>query len=231
MRWATVGSETRKARAISSVVRPPISRSVSATRASVASTGWQAVKTRRSRSSPMSSSRAASRSGAAPSPLGLDLAAELLVLALDQLPPAQAVDGAMLGGGHEPGARLVRDARLRPLLERGDERVLRQLLGEADVAHHAREAGDELGLLDAEDRVDGAMGIGSRHGYRYHHPRCGGCKVRGAAQCSAPQSPGPSAIWRISASPSHSGQCCLWSSMKRLPQSSASSLDLNENIA
>ena len=28
----------------------------------------------------------------------------------------------------------------RPLLERGDERVLRQLLGEPDVAHDARAA-------------------------------------------------------------------------------------------
>ena len=34
MRWATVASGTRKARAISSVVNPPSSRSVRATRAS-----------------------------------------------------------------------------------------------------------------------------------------------------------------------------------------------------
>ncbi len=102
---------------------------------------------------------------------GLDFAAQLLVLALDQLLAPQPIDGAMLGGGHQPGARLVRDARLRPLLERGDERVLRQLLGEADVAHHARETGDELGLLDPPDRVDGAMDVGSRHGYRLTH-RC-----------------------------------------------------------
>ena len=44
MRCATVDSGTRNARAISSVVSPPSSRSVSATRASVESTGWQAVK-------------------------------------------------------------------------------------------------------------------------------------------------------------------------------------------
>ena len=69
--------------------------------------------------------------------------AELLVLALEPLAAPQHVDRAVLRGGHEPGARVVRDARLRPLLERGDERVLRQLLGEADVAHDAREAGDE----------------------------------------------------------------------------------------
>ncbi len=94
-------------------------RSVSATRASVASTGWQAVKTRRSRSSPMSSSRARIEVRRRSFSIGLDLAAELLVLALDQLPAAKPVDGAMLRSGHEPGARPVRDARLRPLLERG----------------------------------------------------------------------------------------------------------------
>ena len=68
MRWAMVGSGTRKARAISSVVSPPSSRSVRATRASVDSTGWQAVNISRRRSSPMSSSSAASRSGVSPSP-------------------------------------------------------------------------------------------------------------------------------------------------------------------
>lgn len=55
MRWATVGSEARNARAISSVVSPPSNRSVSATRASVDSMGWHAVKISRSRSSSMSS--------------------------------------------------------------------------------------------------------------------------------------------------------------------------------
>src|SRR5688572_29899578 len=69
MRCATVASGTRKARAISGVVSPPRSRRVSATRASVGSTGWQAVNMRRSRSSPTSSSSAASRSGPpAPAP-------------------------------------------------------------------------------------------------------------------------------------------------------------------
>src|SRR6266487_2470790 len=46
-----VGSGTRKARAISVVLRPPSSRSVSATWAPGARAGWQQVKIRRSRSS------------------------------------------------------------------------------------------------------------------------------------------------------------------------------------
>src|SRR6266852_3919532 len=62
IRWAMAGTGTRKARAISSVVRPPRTRSGSATRASCAKTGWQAMKMRPRRSSPTSSSIAGSRS-------------------------------------------------------------------------------------------------------------------------------------------------------------------------
>ena len=162
MRCATVGSGTRNARAISSVVSPPSRRSVSATRASVESTGWHVMKIRRSRSSPTSSSSAASMSRCAEPSLQLELARELLVLALERRAAAQQVDRAVLRRGHEPGARVVRDARLGPLLERGDERVLRQLLGEADVAHDPREAGDQPGGLDPPDRVDRAVRVGAR---------------------------------------------------------------------
>jgi hypothetical protein len=49
MRWASVAGVTRKARAISSVVRPQISRRVSATCPSGGSAGWQQVKIRRQR--------------------------------------------------------------------------------------------------------------------------------------------------------------------------------------
>src|SRR5687768_8293253 len=52
-RWAMVVSGTRNAWAISAVVRPPIIRSVSATRPSGDSPGWQQVKMRRRRSSGM----------------------------------------------------------------------------------------------------------------------------------------------------------------------------------
>src|SRR6266567_845879 len=54
IRWAMVGSAARKARAISSVVRPPSSRNVRATRPAVGRIGWQEMKISRSRSSPTS---------------------------------------------------------------------------------------------------------------------------------------------------------------------------------
>ena len=58
--------------------------------------------------------------------LGRAFTTQLLVLARNQFRPAQAIEGAKFRSGHEPGARLVGDAGLRPLFERGDERVLRQ---------------------------------------------------------------------------------------------------------
>src|SRR5450432_2021108 len=72
---------------------------------------------------------------------GAKLAAKLLMLAIEKLGPAEMVHRTMFGGGHEPGARVVRDARLRPSLERGDESILREILGKTDIAHDPREAG------------------------------------------------------------------------------------------
>ena len=82
----------------------------------------------------------------------------------------------MFRSGHEPGARIVGYARLRPLLKRGDESVLGEVLGEADIADDAGQAGDEPGGFDPPDCIDCAMGIGSRHGYRSHHVSIGPCK-------------------------------------------------------
>ena len=98
-----------------------------------------------------------------------ELAAEFFVLALEPRVSAEVVDRAMFRGGHQPGARIVRDARLRPLLERGDQGILRQVLGHADIAHDPRQPGDEPRRLDPPDCVNRAMCIGSRHCYRSHH--------------------------------------------------------------
>jgi hypothetical protein len=98
--------------------------------------------------------------------LGFELVAEFAMLALEQLVAPQEIDGAMLGRRHQPGARVARDARFRPLLERGDESILRELLGEADIAHHPREPGDQPGGLDPPDGVDGFMNGRRRGGCR-----------------------------------------------------------------
>ena len=76
--------------------------------------------------------------------LRFEIAPELAMFAVEHLAAPQPIDGAMLRGRHEPRRRIVGNAGRRPLLERGDERVLRKLFGQTDVAHHPREAGDEL---------------------------------------------------------------------------------------
>jgi len=153
MRWATVGSETRNARAISSVASPPSKRSVSARaprrRAPDAGREHEAqevvahfvvkdgIRIRRR-------------------PLPLDLVTELFVFAFEQLVSSKEIDRTMLCCAHEPGARIARDSRLRPLLERGDQSILRELLGQAHVAHDPCETRDEPRRFDPPDRVDGA---------------------------------------------------------------------------
>ena len=89
--------------------------------------------------------------------LRLELMAELLVLALEQLAAAHRVDRTILRRGHQPRARILWHARHRPFLECRDERILRQILRQADVADHARESGDHFRRLDSPNRVNRAM--------------------------------------------------------------------------
>ena len=56
---------------------------------------------------------------------GVELVTELLMLAVQHRAPAHHIDAPPLGGRHQPSARVVRHARLRPLLESGYKRVLR----------------------------------------------------------------------------------------------------------
>ena len=144
---------------------------MSATRASVASTGWQAVKIRRSEivADLVVERLVQVRLGAR----GLDLMGQLLVLALEELLASQQVDRAALGGGHQPCAGPIGHAGPWPVLERLDQRILGEVLGRAHIAHHAREARDEPRRLDPPDRVDGAMGVGVFHERASHHLRFG----------------------------------------------------------
>ena len=64
----------------------------------------------------------------------LELAPDRLVLAAQAAPAGAGGRSPGAADGHEPGARVVRDARLGPLLEGRDEGVLGELLGQADVA-------------------------------------------------------------------------------------------------
>ncbi len=72
----------------------------------------------------------------------LDIASDLFVLALERFAAPDQVDRAVLGSPHEPGARPLRHACGGPLLERGDQGVLRELLGRPDVADDTSQPGD-----------------------------------------------------------------------------------------
>jgi len=76
------------------------------------------------------------------------------LLALEERSPAQRVDRPTFRDGHQPGAWVLRYARVRPLLQRGDEGVLREVFGQPDVAHDPGDPGDHPGRLDPPYRVD-----------------------------------------------------------------------------
>ena len=95
-----------------------------------------------------------------PHPL-VELARQLVVLAIEPGPAAQQIDGPVLGRLHQPRARVARHAGRRPLLEGRDERVVRQVLGRADIAHQAHQAGNQLRRLEAPHRLDGGVGVGA----------------------------------------------------------------------
>ena len=159
MRWASVAGGARKARAISSVVRPEISRSVSATWASADSEGWQHVKIRRSGSSAISSpsSQRAALSGIA-STGGGDVAVDRVEAGA----PADAVDRLEAARGDEPRHRVGGDAVARPLLDGGPERVLHRLFGEVEVAEQADQRRQHLARIAPEQGRDGRGDVGGR---------------------------------------------------------------------
>jgi hypothetical protein len=82
----------------------------------------------------------------------------LLVLPLEHRPPAKLVDRVMLCSAHEPRCRLVGHTRHRPLLERRNQRILRQLLGEPDIADDPCQGADQPRGVDPPDCLDRAMG-------------------------------------------------------------------------
>ena len=75
----------------------------------------------------------------------LQLATDQLLLALQRDTAAQRVDAPTPGSGHQPRRRVIRDARPRPLLQGGDQRVLGQILGNRYIAHDTSQPGDQPG--------------------------------------------------------------------------------------
>ena len=70
---------------------------------------------------------------------------DLLMLSLQELVPTKVIDRPILCRGHQPRSGIPGNAIDRPLFERRHERVLRQVLGQTDIADEACEGGDNRG--------------------------------------------------------------------------------------
>ena len=77
---------------------------------------------------------------------------------------SQAVDRQPPRGRRQPRAGPLRDAAARPVLERADERVLRDLLGRIPVVEDPDEPGDQPPALLADDVGEAPLDLGTiRH--------------------------------------------------------------------
>ena len=151
MRWATVDSERRKARAISVVVRPPEKAQGEGDAGLRREDGVAGDEDEPEKI--VGDGRVDGGVDVVGGELagGLEFVAELLVFAVEELVAAEEIDGAVFCCGHEPCAGIGGDACLGPALERGDEGILGEVFGQADVANDAGESGDEPGGLDTPD--------------------------------------------------------------------------------
>ena len=115
----------------------------------------------------------------------------------------------------------------RPLLQRRDERVLREVLGQPDVAHHPRQPGDQPGRLDPPDGVDRAV-VAALIASRSSAPAAPRRVARRRSSCS--RSSGVSSSPKSSAS--NTGRISISTLARRiglgqrLTHSTASSIDL-----
>jgi hypothetical protein len=120
-----------------------------------------------------------------PSPTGM---LELGDLAAEPLGAPEVVDAAAFRGGHQPPDRVRRDIGCRPLLERGHECVLGEVLGEPHITGHPGESADEAGRLGPPRGEDGpgrVIGTGlCRHDASVVSP------------VQSPGASGPVEIWR-----------------------------------
>ena len=149
-RCAIAGSATRNACAISPVVSPPTSRSVSATRLSAASAGWQQVKTSARRSSGIALTSSSSAGSSCRRPMSSALRWKTFSRRMRSIARLRAVVTI-----HAPG--VAWHPLTRPALECRGERVLHGVLGELEVAEDAREDRDGTAPLLAEDPLDLAL--------------------------------------------------------------------------
>lgn len=87
---------------------------------------------------------------------GFQLFGDVLERSFEAGAPADPVDRLEAARGHEPCARILRDALGRPLLHRGDEGVVQRFLGDIEITEQANQGGEHppgFGAIDRLDRV------------------------------------------------------------------------------
>ncbi len=93
----------------------------------------------------------------------LQSAAQLRVLDGERAVAAEAVDGLAFADRGKPGTGAAGRTFRGPLAQRVDERVLGQLLRQADVTGERGQHGDDPGEFHSEDGLDRGGRIGGRH--------------------------------------------------------------------
>lgn len=88
----------------------------------------------------------------------LDVATEQLDLPGMGVRTTVAVDRLALRGGHQPPGGVGGNPRAGPVLQRGEQGVLRRLLGQTEVTGDARQASDQATGLDPPHRLDRSPG-------------------------------------------------------------------------
>jgi len=100
-----------------------------------------------------------------------EVASQIFLFPVGDSVATEEIDGAAFGGGGEPCAGVFGDTGSRPLFQGGEQGLLCEVFGKADVSGEASEPGDDASRLDAPDGFNGAVWIGSRHCYRSHQIR------------------------------------------------------------
>ena len=163
MRCAMVGFGDENARAISSVCQSAQqSQRECHARFGRTEPGDNAMKTSRSRSSP--TDRRWRLRSASPCGLASISSRRLLVFVSPRARPWRSLSIARclaVAMSQAPGLSGTPDSGHRSSAD--DQRVLREVFGHADIAHDARQAGDDLRRLDAPHGFDGAMCGRARH--------------------------------------------------------------------
>ena len=98
-----------------------------------------------------------------PTIAGVQIAREDGIPGIARRPPPEGVDGPAPADGEQPSGRLGRHSIDGPGDERLGQRLLRDVLGQREIAGVPGEGADDAGGLHPPHRLDGAPRLGRAH--------------------------------------------------------------------